>query len=94
MKENIFQIEGEVVHISYVKPITETMSKREITVSVFGSGNTVTIEFVDSNIYMLETYNEGDNVNITFAFRGNKSRKSGQYFNILNGLNIVHVKAK
>ena len=95
------EVTGKLIQKGPVQQIKDTFKKREfvldITEEVNGNSyaNYASLQLVQAKCDILDRFNEGDTVKVSFNIRGNRYEKDGivKYFTSLDAWRIEHAAA-
>lgn len=92
----MYKITGKLQKIGAVQNVSDKFQKREfVIVTDEKYPQSIQLEFTQNNVVMLDNFQLGQNVEVTFSLRGRewKSDSGTKYFNTLNAFGIKDVSA-
>jgi len=92
----MYKVTGKLAKIGSVQNVSNKFQKREFVIVTDDKyPQSIQLEFTQNNVVMLDNFQLGQNVEVTFSLRGRewKSDSGTKYFNTLNAFEIKDIVA-
>lgn len=86
------EIQGKLINVKPIQEVSASFSKREIVIEIEGQyPQEVQLELHQTSVDLIDSYQIGDNLKVSFNLRGKRYEKEGEetkWFNTLQAWRI------